>query len=384
MAMELRVCNIGGPLCTIGADSHWKVCDVYEAVEAATEIPRDEQRLFFFGEELHGSDALSTILIQCTDSQVVEIILIRKQAPFVRLDGFSVQGTIIHAGIMTIIEAKAMKMKTARVVEDCSGESAQSETMPSCFTFEWKRMAQLTMHEPTSIVFHESISSFSFENLQASDDASLVPHVYLRLQSEGDRSIFMKAVAKSETALENVSYALRADPAFMKQAVKANVRALLYAMDDSLEDSATIIEAVQRDWTALTMVPSKLRDCKDIVLAAVRACGHSLCYASDSLRADREVVLCAVRQNGHALRCAADQLRSDFEIVLAAVRQNGHALQFATEELRMDAIILNAATSQAGESVLRYMPRASGKKARTTQSMVNRLWKFFQSGALYA
>ena len=51
-----------------------------------------------------------------------------------------------------------------------------------------------------------------------------------------------------------------------------------------------------------------------VVLAAVRECGHAFAYAASELRSSRPMVLSAVRINGEALQFAATELRADRDV----------------------------------------------------------------------
>jgi len=383
-SLKLRVCNLGGHLCTITAELSWRAWDVYLAVEAATEIPRHELQLFFGAEALQGSDSLSTVF-DCADGQVFDVMLIQKSDPFVRLDAFQVKGNLLSEGVMTVAEAKA---KLAEEITNADETLTQgSSRTPSCFTFETKSGSELSFKESTHISFYNNVISLDFVDQSCpsstSSQSDTVHQTYLHLESDDERRTFINAVVKSASALKNLPEVLLSERAFMLQAVKANVLALRYAMGGLQEDTEIILAAVSQNWFSLSHAPAELRSNKHIVLAAVCRYGHALCYASDSLREDREVVLAAVRQNGHALQCAVEQLRSDPEIVLAAVRQNGHALQYAAEDLRMDETIVQTAFRQAGDRVLWYAPKcmAGQVRAQKTNSSLSRLWKLLQGEA---
>lgn len=390
MALELRICNLGGHLCTIFVDPGGKACDVYQAVEAATEIPGHEQLLIVGTMELQRSDSLRSIF-PCNEENVFDVMLIRKPDPFIRLEGFRVQGKSVHEGVMTVPEAKSKL--TEDVMPNCLKQV--------CFAFETKAITEASMREPTLMMFYEFVDPESTNEIRfefadpKSTDPAVDPafHAYVRLDSEDGRCAFMSAVAKSATALLHVPQALLSDQMFMKRAVQSNAQALQYATGGLHEDPEIVLAAVKRNWFSLSCASAQLRASKDIVLAAVEQCGHALCYASDSLRVDREVVLTAVRQNGHALQCAVEELRSDPEIVLAAVRQNGHAIQYAAEELRMDETILREAIRQAGQSASRYAPKGfphhtSGAMRnppiafREARSSLTHLWNIFRVEAL--
>jgi hypothetical protein len=107
---------------------------------------------------------------------------------------------------------------------------------------------------------------------------------------------------------------------------------------EELKDKSLIIEVVGAAVYPFTLqyAPKKLREDKDVVLAAVKKNGRALEFASKELRADPEVVSAAVRQDGCALQCASKELQGDREIVLAAVSESNWALEYASKELQED------------------------------------------------
>jgi hypothetical protein len=86
---------------------------------------------------------------------------------------------------------------------------------------------------------------------------------------------------------------------------------------------------------ALKGASARLKNHRELVLAACATRGKALQYASLALRSDRAVVLCAVRQDGTALQFASLELRGDGDVVRRArANSNDAALQFATAQAR--------------------------------------------------
>ena len=126
-----------------------------------------------------------------------------------------------------------------------------------------------------------------------------------------DRQIILCAVKKDTCRIEFASKALRAD----KEIISAALRPEPEGYDD---------------WsTNLSYACKRLKNNKEIVLAAVKTNGMNLEYASKKLKADKEVVLAAVNNNGLALEYANVEICADRNIIFEAVRQNGSALQYA-------------------------------------------------------
>jgi hypothetical protein len=85
-----------------------------------------------------------------------------------------------------------------------------------------------------------------------------------------------------------------------------------------------------------TNISTRLKDDKEVVMAAVTQNGWALKCASPELKDNIEVVMAAVTQN-------TDRLKNDKEVLLATVKQEDVALQFASEGLKIDEDVLMAA-----------------------------------------
>ena len=163
-----------------------------------------------------------------------------------------------------------------------------------------------------------------------------------------DRNQVLAAVARSGSALRNVSEELKADKQIVLTAIMQDGRALASASWTLRNDKEIVLAAIQQDRRALEFASPELKNDKEIVLAAVQKYGLALEFASPSLQNDQAIVDVAVRQNGYALRFASEELKKGKELVLAAVKVNGLALKYASPELRNDKDVVVAAVKQNG------------------------------------
>lgn len=112
------------------------------------------------------------------------------------------------------------------------------------------------------------------------------------------------------------------------------------------DDRDTVLVAVTQDppagSAALEHASLRLRNDREVVLAAVKASGVALEHASLPLRNDREVVLAAVEENGQALSYASNRLKDDEQVVLAAVEKDPYAFIHASNRLRDDPEMMRA------------------------------------------
>ena len=96
---------------------------------------------------------------------------------------------------------------------------------------------------------------------------------------------------------------------------------------------------------------------------AVEAAPSALLYASERLKNDKEVVLAAVKRSGAALEYASEELRDDREMVLSAVYSDWGCLKWvASQRLQQDEELLEFA-KKCKELEIEY------QHARTTAAL---------------
>lgn len=150
-----------------------------------------------------------------------------------------------------------------------------------------------------------------------------------------DRHDLLEIVREHARMLEFASERLRDDAEVVREAVQTDGRALRFASARLREDPEVVTAAIQTGY-GFESTSDRLRDNRDVALAAVQRPPYPLELVSDRLRDDREVVLKALARRPLALEFASERLRDDAELVLVAVRGDGYALQFASERLRDD------------------------------------------------
>jgi len=154
-------------------------------------------------------------------------------------------------------------------------------------------------------------------------------------------------------------------------AICQNLDASQWALGPALANLQDIIELINTNFN-LNELSERLRNSKDVVLAAVRRDANNLAYASEELRADREFVLEAVKQNGYALEHSSEELRGDREVVLEAMMQDGRALQYASDGVKnepMTVTRLNGTYGHAREFLI-GQPAYVGEPAYALPSQV--------------
>jgi hypothetical protein len=120
-------------------------------------------------------------------------------------------------------------------------------------------------------------------------------------------------------------------------------------LDEDILHKHAVLAAVKDDAEALEHASDRMKDDKDVVLAA-----SSLDYASDRLRNDKDAVLAAVKIYGLTLEWVSDRMKDDTDAVLAAVKQDGAALEHASARLQDDKDFVLAAVKQSDSYALNY------------------------------
>jgi hypothetical protein len=136
------------------------------------------------------------------------------------------------------------------------------------------------------------------------------------------------------------------DKAYMLDLVQRDEWAFQRASAKIKNDREVVIAAVTFKGTCFLYASERLQNDREVVLATVRSFGAMLADVSEIFRQDREIVMAAVTQRGTALQYAAEHLKDDYDIALAAVTQNGAALEYVSQELRDNYQISAAALFQ--------------------------------------
>lgn len=82
---------------------------------------------------------------------------------------------------------------------------------------------------------------------------------------------------------------------------------------------------------------------------AIKQNGLNLEFASEKLKNNKDVVLAAVAQNGWAFEFASEKLKNDKDVALAAVTQNGDVLgSLVLKKIKLEEVVVHAAFQQWG------------------------------------
>ncbi len=141
---------------------------------------------------------------------------------------------------------------------------------------------------------------------------------------------------------------IKNDKEVVLAAVKSDAGLLKYASDQLKNDKEIVLVAVKSHAWSLEYASKQLKNDKEVVLAALKTNGNALEYASDQLKNDKEVVLTAVNTSGNSFAYASEQIKTDREFVLTAVKVNGIAFQRASKQFKNDKEIVLAAVKYDG------------------------------------
>ncbi|WP_422137803.1 DUF4116 domain-containing protein [Endozoicomonas sp. ALC020] len=90
----------------------------------------------------------------------------------------------------------------------------------------------------------------------------------------------------------------------------------------------------------LKCASQRIRNDKDLVIAALARHPHSLEYVGEELQSVAEVVMHTVTKDGCYLQYASPTLQDDEKVVIAAVTNSSGALKYASERIRSDKNII--------------------------------------------
>lgn len=176
-----------------------------------------------------------------------------------------------------------------------------------------------------------------------------------------DKELVLAALSKPSSwkFLQFVSPRLRNSKKVVMQVI-ANTKkaqkeeqhlALKYASARLRNDRDVVLAAMELSPLALQFASKKLRDDKDFVLSAIKADYKAFEFASDRLKKDRGVVFYAIGRNANSLEFASPEFKNNREAVLFAISKNADALKFASPELKDDRDIVLAAMKKSPYSI---------------------------------
>jgi hypothetical protein len=187
---------------------------------------------------------------------------------------------------------------------------------------------------------------------------------------QDDDEVVRRAVTQNGIALQFASRRLRENRNIVLAAVSSNGYAFAWAGIQDLQIALIAIRD-QNCGLMLQYATRELQDNEELVLAAVRSVPAAFEYASERLHRsefftdslvrahsdDRDVVYAVVRWRGYALQWASERFRDDPNIVGLAVSNNGNALALASPRLRDDEFIVRTAIRDNAYALQYASPR---------------------------
>ena len=169
-----------------------------------------------------------------------------------------------------------------------------------------------------------------------------------------------------EHFLDKLPEELLADKNFLIEAVaergnEAYTKNILARIPDRLKNDREFFLEIARVSGLIEHASEKLRNDKEIVLAAVGTLPKSFEYASKDLKANKEVVLGAVGR-GSWIGQVSEELRGDKEVALAAGRRNPNAFEAISKELRGDKEVAREAVLRNGYVLMSASEELRGDK----------------------
>eukprot|EP00931_Biecheleriopsis_adriatica_P071813 TRINITY_DN4573_c0_g1_i2.p1 TRINITY_DN4573_c0_g1~~TRINITY_DN4573_c0_g1_i2.p1 ORF type:complete len:743 (-),score=157.99 TRINITY_DN4573_c0_g1_i2:23-2251(-) len=164
-------------------------------------------------------------------------------------------------------------------------------------------------------------------------------------------ALMQEIVEKHPGLLAYAGQDCKSDRSIVLKAVSCSGSALQFAVGTLQDDTDVVNAAVQQNGRALRFASTRLREDRSVVTVALQQAGRALEHACTEFKSDREMVLLAVQQDGTALEFAAAALQGDWGVVTAAVQQCPAALKHATEEMRTDKSIAAEAVSRDGDAL---------------------------------
>jgi len=182
----------------------------------------------------------------------------------------------------------------------------------------------------------------------------------ISIKMRSDKDLMKQLVGISPKAIMYASMELRNDKELLLHAISCEKGCWIHAGSSLLDDEDFIIRslAIYEDPRFLKNVSKRLLANKRFVLQILKMTppthpyGMILEYVSYKLRDDKDVVLAACSSDGEALQYASDWLKEDLEVVTTACSNNGTALQYADMALKNDPKLMLIAAIYFGKIIL--------------------------------
>lgn len=221
----------------------------------------------------------------------------------------------------------------------------QSDNVPFCMTWSAKGSESFFYHTPHKIkndreIMLARLALEDFGSLYTSNCFEVPPQFW------NDKEIMMTIVSTSFESLQYASQKLKNDPEVVLAAIGAPAhcapKAIEFASAKIRATKKIVQVALNRDYGLVFAYPfigENLQKDKRLVLAAIRnsseECNRSyeiLSILPTRLRKDKAVVLEAVKKRGSNLRhVACPYLMQDFKVALAACQQDGGSIAFVPD-----------------------------------------------------
>jgi hypothetical protein len=162
-----------------------------------------------------------------------------------------------------------------------------------------------------------------------------------------DMHVVLAAVANCGKSLEFASDKLKQNKNIVRAAVTNDPHAYKFASEECKLDISIILLALTlrrneektNQESIMRYIPEKVRNIREIVLAAVQQNGDALHYCDYIYRYDKEIILAAVLNKGCMITIASEELRNDIEIIIAAMTNYKKAYLYADKKMQENVII---------------------------------------------
>ena len=172
-------------------------------------------------------------------------------------------------------------------------------------------------------------SNFDFWNIAVKYNGMLLQLASAAIKR--DKAVVIKATSNNYLALKHADKALYDDMDLLKLAGKLR------------DDSSFMKDVVSLNGLRLDLCTAQVKECKDVVLAAVEQNGFAIQYAPLGLMMDYDVALAAVKNKGPALEFLPDSMKNNEILTRVAVCEDAMSVKFAAEKFQRDLNIIQIA-----------------------------------------
>lgn len=222
------------------------------------------------------------------------------------------------------------------VLQDCPVRAQFAKAYPSVFYEQdiISKALRIQVDKLSTLANYERMLEKINPNSswRAAEDSWIVLTIHPELRA--DRAFMLEAVKKNGLLLQAAQPTLQDDEELVFEAYKENHQSISYASLRLSSNKPFILKLMQRNGWGLAHISGEFQDDIEVVSIAVLIIGLALQYASARVKDNEQVVSLAINNHPLALQYASLRLKDKLSVVFLAVKQFKATIRYASPRLK--------------------------------------------------